>query len=172
MEKISSKRVWTGKLFDVVVDKIKLDNVFERQYIETNFEAVVVLAITDSNEVVLVRQFRSAANEVLVEVPAGKTEPMEAIEQAAFRELEEESGYRAGKLEYMGHAFASPGISSEMYHFFLATQLVKGDPNPDDDEDTEAFLMPFEEFVEAINCDRIRDAKTIAATGLYLMRRK
>lgn len=172
MEKISSKRVWTGKLFDVIVDKIKLDNVVERQYIETNFEAVVVLAITDGNEVVLVKQFRSAANEVLVEVPAGKTEPMEAIELAAFRELEEESGYRAGKLEYIGHAFASPGISSEMYHFFLATKLVKGDPNPDDDEDTEAFLMPFEEFVEAINCDRIRDAKTIAVTGLYLMRRK
>lgn len=172
MERISSKRVWTGKLFDVIVDQIKLENVIERQYIETNFEAVVVLAITDSNEVVLVRQYRSAANEVLVEVPAGKAEPLEAIELAAFRELEEESGYRAGKLEYMGHAFASPGISSEMYHFFLATQLAKGNPNPDDDEDTEAFLMPFEEFVEAINCDRIRDAKTIAACGLYLMRRK
>ncbi len=172
MEKVSSKRVWHGKLFDVVIDQIRLDSVVERQYIETNFEAVVVLAITDSNEVVLVRQYRSPANDVLVEVPAGKSEPLEAIESTAFRELEEETGYKAGKLEYMGHAFASPGISSEMYHFFLATQLVKGDPNPDDDEDTEAFLMTFDEFVEAINCDRIRDAKTIAVTGLYLMRKR
>ena len=90
MEKVSSKRVWHGKLFDVVIDQIRLDSVVERQYIETNFEAVVVLAITDSNEVVLVRQYRSPANDVLVEVPAGKSEPLEAIESTAFRELDEE----------------------------------------------------------------------------------
>jgi ADP-ribose pyrophosphatase len=172
IERVDSKTVWNGKLFDVVIDTIKADRQLERQYIRTNFKAVVILPVTDDNKVILVKQYRSPANEMLLEFPAGKTEPGEDVPKTAARELAEETGYVAGKLEYLGKAYASPGVSSEMYHFFAATSLVKGDAHPDEDEDTEPLELPFDEFVNWINSGKITDTKTIAVTGLWLMRKK
>lgn len=172
IERVDSRVVWTGKLFDVVVDTVKTDKLLERQFIRTNFEAVVVLPITDEKKTVLVRQYRSPANDLLLEVPAGKTEPGEDIAKAVARELEEETGYKAGNVDYLGKAYASPGISSEIYHFFVATGLTKGKAHPDEDEDTQPMELPFGEFVNLINCGKISDTKTIAVTGLWLMRNR
>ena len=172
-EKINSKLAWTGKVFDVVVDTFKVeDGIVERQYITSDYKAVVVLPITQDNKVVLVSQFRSATGGMLAEVPAGKTEPSEDLRVAAIRELEEETGYKAQKMTYLGNAYASPGISSEMYHFYVATDLVKGQAHPDADEDTVAVEIPFDEFVNSVKSGRITDTKTIAVTGLWLMRNK
>jgi ADP-ribose pyrophosphatase len=172
-EKINSKLAWTGKVFDVVVDTFKTENnIVERQYITSDYKAVVVLPITNENKVVLVSQFRSATGGMLAEVPAGKTEPSEDLQLAALRELEEETGYKAQKMTYLGNAYASPGISSEMYHFYVATDLVKGQAHPDDDEDTEPLELPFDEFVNWMKSGKITDTKTIAVTGLWLMRNK
>lgn len=172
-EKINSTRAWTGKVFDVVVDTFNVeDNIVERQYITTDYKAVVVLPITKENKVVLVSQFRSATGGILAEVPAGKTEPSEDLQVAAIRELEEETGYKAQKMTYLGNAYASPGISSEMYHFYVATDLVRGQAHPDVDEDTIPVEVPFDEFVNWIKSGKITDTKTIAVTGLWLMRNK
>lgn len=172
IERVDSKVVWTGKLFDVVIDTIKTDKLLERQYVKTNFEAVVVLPITDENKVVLVRQYRSPANDLLLEVPAGKTEPGEDFTCTAVRELEEETGYVSSNMVYLCKTYASPGISSEMYHFFAADGLVKGKAHPDEDEDTEPIELPFDEFVNLINSGKITDTKTIAVAGLWLMRNR
>ncbi|NTU61658.1 MAG: NUDIX hydrolase, partial [Caldiserica bacterium] len=113
-EKISSKLAWTGKVFDVVVDTFKTENnIVERQYITSDYKAVVVLPITNENKVVLVSQFRSATGGMLAEVPAGKTEPCEDLQVAALRELEEETGYTAAEWREVTTIYPCIGYSDE-----------------------------------------------------------
>ena len=172
-EKVDSKKVWTGKIFDVVVDTYQTDKgQAYRQYLTSGYSAVVVLPITSDNKVVMVSQFRPATGGQLLEVPAGKSEPSEDLECAARRELEEETGYKAGKMHFLGDAYATPGISTEKYFFYAATDLEKGTPHPDDDEDTVPIEVPFDEFVNWVFSGKIVDTKTIAVAGLWLMRNK
>src|SRR4051794_500006 len=138
---------------------------------------VCVVAIDDEDRVLLVRQWRHAAGRALLEIPAGTLDRHEngSIEEhagAAARELEEETGSRAGTWRYLGAFWTAPGFTSEVMHLYLATRLVpvhEGGLAPDEDERLELEPMPFDEAVAMVERGELPDAKTIA--GVLLVAR-
>jgi len=129
-----------------------------------------VVAVTNSGEVVLVRQYRYAAGTELVEIPAGTLEPGEDPASCARRELAEETGYEieAGGLEHLTSLYTSPGFCSETIHVFLARvgDEPARQPHPDDDERVGSFTLPLAEALDQAFSGRVRDAKTVAALNL------
>jgi len=128
-----------------------------------------MVAIDDQDRVLLVRQWRHAAGGPLLEIPAGTLdrEPdgtVEAHGLAAARELEEETGSRAGTWRYLGHFYTAPGFTSELMHLYLATDLTSahaGALQPDEDERLELYPAPFADAVAMCERGEIRDAKSI-----------
>jgi len=125
--------------------------------------AVAVLPLFTSDcSVVLIRQYRPAPREWLLEAPAGVIDEGEAPEEAARRELEEEAGLRAVRLVRVGEGYVSPGYSTELLYFFLAPDPEEGDARPEDHEViTEKLRVPVGDALEMIRRGEIRDAKTI-----------
>ena len=99
----------------------------------------------------------------MLEIPAGLLEPGEEPETAARRELQEETGYTAQRIELLIQFFTSPGFCDEEMHTFLATGLVAGRPNPDEDEQIKMVPVPLADVPEMIQRGEIRDGKSIAA---------
>lgn len=134
--------------------------------------AVVILPITDGGNVVLIRNYRYAAGEVLLELPAGTLEPGEPTMNCAGRELLEETGYLAGKLTPLASFFTSPGILSERMHVFVATKLEKGKQALEEGEEIELAETPLAEAVRMAATGEIKDGKTIATLLMYDARRR
>ena len=139
--------------------------------------AVAILAIDDEDRVLLVRQFRVAIGEVLLEVPAGTLDVLpdgsiEDPEVAAPRELEEETGMRAASWRLIARFWTAPGFASELMHLYLATDLRPADGErlgPDEDEHLLLERMPWRDAVAAAERGELRDAKSILAL-LWLAR--
>ncbi len=167
MREIEKKLLQEGLIFDFVKGKYKDDRIITREFIETKFSAAVVLPIFEGDKIVLVKQFRAPTGGDLLEVPAGKVDPGEEPIHAAVRELHEETGMIAGEISPLGKAYASPGISSELYNFFLATNLTQAEPDPDEDEDVETIIVSIDDFQKMILSGEIVDSKSIAAFGLW-----
>ncbi|OGB88825.1 hypothetical protein A2625_02130 [candidate division WOR-1 bacterium RIFCSPHIGHO2_01_FULL_53_15] len=161
-KEINSKKVFEGRLLKVRVDTVKLPNGVEstREVVE-HPGAVAVVAITQDNELVLIRQFRQATGEVLLEVPAGVPEKNEAGEAAARRELEEETGYHAKNVKKIWEGYASPGYSNEIIQFFLATDMNLMKQKTDEDELIEVDLVDLELCLDLVKTGKIRDNKTM-----------
>jgi len=138
--------------------------------------AVTVVAVLPDRQVLLVRQYRHASGEVLVELPAGTLDKLEdgSIEDplvAAKRELFEETGHRAGSWRKLAEFFTAPGFATELMHLYLATDVAP-DPShtgPMEDERLELEIMPFDKALAQADDGTIRDAKTLV--GLYLVDR-
>ena len=135
--------------------------------------AAAIVPLTREGEVVLIRQFRYAVKGVIIEIPAGTFGGDEKPEDCARRELEEETGYRAGRLTRLGRIHTSPGVCTEVIHLFLAEGL-EGAPecaqNLDHGEVIEVERVKFEEALDMIKTGGITDAKTVCA--LLLARRE
>jgi ADP-ribose pyrophosphatase len=139
--------------------------------------AVAILAIDAEDRVLLVRQYRVAVGELLLEVPAGTLDvadngSIEDPELAAPRELEEETGMRAGSWRLVARFYTAPGFASELMHLYLATDLRPADGErlgPDEDEHLLLERMPWRDAVAAAERGGFRDAKTILAL-LWLAR--
>jgi ADP-ribose pyrophosphatase len=129
--------------------------------------AVTILPMVDASHVCLVRNFRVAADQWLVELPAGTLEPDECPEETAARELAEETGFRAGRLQPLHKFFLSPGILDERMHLFLAQDLISGDPAREFGEEIENLITPWDEALRMIREGTIQDAKTIVGLLLY-----
>jgi ADP-ribose pyrophosphatase len=123
--------------------------------------AVVVIPLLNSDRICLVRNYRPAVNATLIELPAGTREPNEHPEQTAARELAEETGYSAGKIERIHAFFPSPGILDEEMLLYVATDLRPGTPRPEPGEEIENLVVPGSEAVRMALDGSIRDAKTI-----------
>ncbi|MFC4712385.1 NUDIX domain-containing protein [Planococcus dechangensis] len=163
---IHSERLYEGKVINLKVDDVSLPNgkQSKRELIE-HPGAVAIIAVTDEQKIVMVEQYRKALERSLVEIPAGKLEPGEAPETTAMRELEEETGYSAEKLEKLISFSTSPGFADEVVHLFLAVGLHKAVNGAvtDDDEFVELMEVTIADAEEMIRSERIYDAKTAFA---------
>lgn len=131
--------------------------------------AVVVLPLLDDGRVCLIRNYRISVKQTLIELPAGTLEPGEEPIVNAQRELIEETGYRAARLEELHAFYLSPGILDERMHLFLATGLTAGESALEAGEEIENLLVPWEEALTMAADGRIQDAKSIV--GLLLVDR-
>ncbi len=165
-EIISNKKVYRGKVFDVFLSKMREGKVeYERDIIAHHGSAVIVPVFADLT-LTLVKQYRHAAGEYLLEIPAGSLNENESPETGAHRELEEEIGVVAEKIEKLTEFYVSPGFLAEKMFVFLATDLRKTTQNLEPDELIEITTTTFPKAFEMIKNGEIEDAKTII--GLVL----
>ena len=132
----------------------------KRNILETN-GAAVMIPRNEQKEYFLVRQFRTAARKDLLEFPAGGIEKGETPKETAHRELKEEIGYESKKLTFLLSCYASPGLSSEIYHIFLAENLIVNREVGDWDEDIVVKKLSEKSVFDMIISSDIVDAKTI-----------
>src|SRR6201996_4118671 len=172
VEVISSKLSYEGPLFRVHTDKIKENGrELTRDVIRHN-GSVVVLAVDDTKSkrdpmIVMERQYRHAAKEVLLEVPAGKMEEGEDALAAAKRELLEETGFKAKRWRKMIRYFASPGFLGEFMQVFVAEGLTLGNAQPEYDEQIEIEMIPLSDLLKMMDAGKIHDGKTLISVMLY-----
>lgn len=160
-EIVESKLIYKGRAFSLFSDKITYNNRTMTKDVVNYPDAVAVIPIIDKNKFVLIKQFRYPVKDELIEVPAGKLEEGEDVIEGARRELEEETGYRAGKLKKIYEYYPAVGYSSEKIHIVLATNLTLHQKNLDEDEFTEVVILDYDEIMKMIRENQIKDAKTI-----------
>lgn len=129
--------------------------------------AVAIVALDKTGKVLLVRQYRTALERVVVEVPAGKIDPGETPEEAVHRELSEETGYTCGEIRRLASIAVAVGYSDEIIHVYMATDIEPGEAHPDEDEFLKTEWVEIEAFIESVLDGRIEDSKTVIA-GLIL----
>ena len=167
-KKIDGTLIYDGKVIHVVKDKVLCPNGCEsvREIVKHNGGAAV-LCLNDKEEVLLIKQFRYAYDEVIYEIPAGKLELNENPYDAALRELEEKTGNKATKLKKLGEIYPTCGYSNEIIYIYLALNCKKTNTHFDDDEIIESKFIPLNEVKEMIKNGIIKDAKTICAINYY-----
>ena len=149
------------------VRRILPDGVEDERAIVRHPGAVAIVPLLDPETVCLIRNWRVAVERPLIELPAGTLEPGEAPDVAAVRELAEETGYRAEKIEPLGAFFLSPGIMDERMHLFLASPVHPGPIAREAGEQIENLVLPWSEALRMVHAGEIEDAKTIV--GLLLV---
>ena len=167
---VSRQEIMKGKVLHVTVDTVEIDDgqggekktaVREAVW---HFGACAILPVTDDGKIILVRQYRYAAGEPMLEVPAGKIEHNgESPDICAARELEEEAAVTAGELIPLGYVYTSPGFCDERIYLYLARKLDKGAQHLDDDEFLSVEVYDLNEVVRMAMDNELIDGKTIAA---------
>ena len=167
------KPIYQGKVVTLNVDTVRLPNghTVDLEVIRHPGAAAVV-PMKDDGTVVMIRQFRHAANGFIYEIPAGKLHPQEDPLDCAARELEEEIGYKAGRSELLSSIFTAPGFADEVIHVYVATGLTPGTQNLDQDEVLDVVELPLREAIAKIEDGTIRDAKTIVGLQAVYIRRQ
>jgi ADP-ribose pyrophosphatase len=166
---IEKQVVFNGKKVRLEVDRVE----DEENQREVRFEvvvhpgAVVVLPVMDDGRVLMIRNHRYSVHQVLIELPAGTLEKGEDPMNCAGRELLEETGYLAGKIQRIGAFYSSPGILSEKLYAFAAYHLEKKSTALEEDEEIEIMPVLFDDALKMIDTAEIMDAKTIATLLMY-----
>jgi ADP-ribose pyrophosphatase len=160
----SSRRVFDGNLFDVVIE----DWDGRKREIVEHPGSTAIVAVDRDSCVTLVRQLREPARKRLLELPAGTLEEGEEPLVSAQRELEEEVGLRGGRWSELAAFYTTPGFCRERMHVFLAEDVERGEAHPEEDEDLEVVRWPASEIENRLG--ELEDAKTIAGLLLYLHR--
>ncbi|HEV7844118.1 MAG TPA: NUDIX hydrolase [Pyrinomonadaceae bacterium] len=160
-EVLASEEIYHGRIFDVSVYTVREnDQTYKREVVHHPGGAGVV-AVFDDATIALVSQYRHPTVRYLLEIPAGKLDPPERPEECAARELEEEIGVRAGRMEKLAEFFTTPGFCEEKLWVYLATDLIETAQNLEGDEQLEIVRVTFERAFEMIADGEIEDAKTI-----------
>src|SRR5829696_7673407 len=160
---ISSQKVFDGRVFNVTVDTVREgERTYQREVVHHHGSAVI-LPVFDDGTVALVRQYRHPAVRYLLEAPAGTLAERERPDDGAARELQEELGLVAGRMEKLSEFFVSPGFCEEKMWVFLATELTEGKQQLDEDEILDVVRLPIADALEMITSGEIQDAKTIIA---------
>jgi ADP-ribose pyrophosphatase len=130
--------------------------------------AVVIIPVLEDGRICLIQNYRVAVDQQILELPAGTLEPYEPPLQTAYRELIEETGYRAGKMRPLLQLLMSPGILNERMHVFLAQDLTPGDTDLQAGEEIQNFLVSPEQAQKLLRDNVIQDSKTVSALLYYL----
>ena len=168
--RVSSRRAYSGKIISLDVDTVRFPDgsVGELEMIRHPGASAVVPFLSDpagqDPQVLLIRQYRYAAEGYLYEIPAGRLNPGEAPRDCALRELKEETGCTAGHVEHLFTMYTTPGFTDEKIHLFMATQLVAGETKHEADEFLELQPMLLSRALQMVEAGEIQDSKT--ALGL------
>ena len=165
--KISSKRVYSGRVISVDVDQVRFpDGTVGELEMVRHSGASAVVPLLDGGpdpQVLLIRQYRYAADGYVYEIPAGRLDPGEAPESCASRELREETGYTAASLRWLTTIYTTPGFTDERIHLFVAEGLTLGSSAREPDEFLELHPVPLSEAVGMVQSGKIVDGKTSVA---------
>ena len=163
---------YVGRLLNIRVDKIRLPNgnTVTREIVETR-NSVCVAALDGFGNVILVKQYREAVGDFLLEVPAGGIESNEKPLNAACRELEEETGFLAKQITFEFFFWATPGISTEGMYAYSAEDLELHGQLNQDDENIEVVHVSLDNIRHLISTGKIRDGKTISLLNLILIKK-
>jgi ADP-ribose pyrophosphatase len=166
---IDKQKIYSGKKVKLEVHHLEREEdgrKFQREVV-VHPGAVVVLPLLGEGRVLLIRNRRYAVGQVLLELPAGTLDPGENPMNCAGRELLEETGYLATRLQPIGNFYSSPGVLSEKLYAFAAYDLEKSQTALEEGEEIESFPVSLAEAIEMIRTGEIQDAKTIAALLMY-----
>lgn len=166
METLSSEQIYKGKIFDIRIDEIRDEDITYKREIVVHKGSAVVIPVFEDGTVALVRQYRHAAGKHLLEICAGTLNTGEDPQEGALRELEEEIGVTAGKIEKLCEFWVSPGFLTEKMHLYLATDLTETKQDLEADEILTVERHTFAELLELIRTGQIEDAKTIVGVTL------
>ncbi|GAA0229080.1 NUDIX hydrolase [Metaclostridioides mangenotii] len=158
---IKSDKIYTGKIVSLRVDTVEIpEKGYSKREIIEHGGAVGIVAITDDNKIVLVKQFRKPIEDALVEIPAGKLEIGENPKECAIRELQEETGYTAENIKLIHKFYSSAGFSNEKIFIYLATGLTPGETMLESDEFLDVMEIDVKEAFEMVIKNEIEDAKS------------
>ena len=169
MTRISSRRLYSGKVINVDIDTVEFPNGKrgELEMVRHPGASAVVPFLTDPSgddpQIMLIRQFRHAANGYIYEIPAGKLDGDEDPKVCAARELQEETGCSAESIEHLCTFYTTPGFTDERIHAFMATGLTRGDAAQEHDEFMSAEPTPMSRALEMIRSGELNDAKSALA---------
>lgn len=163
---ITTNEIFNGKMISLQEEEVVLPNgnTGNREIVK-HPGAVAVLPITENGDIIFVKQFRKAVEQVLLEIPAGKIELNEAKEKTAVRELEEEIGYTTNHLQYVTSFYTSPGFANEIIHLYYTKHLKELDQRAelDEDEFLEIKQLSLQEAEKYMQNAPINDIKTMYA---------
>lgn len=169
-ETLERETIFEGKVVRLYLDRVRLPNGKEAEReVVLHRGAVGMVALDRDEHVFLVRQYRHAPAEDLVEIPAGKLDGGEEPLACAQRELMEEIGYSAGEWLELATFYTSPGFSDEVLHLYLARSLQPVQAEPDEDEFLEILRVPLHEALSMVSTGEIRDSKTVAGLALTVL---
>lgn len=164
---VKTDSIFQGRVISLQVDHVELPNgEMATREIVKHPGAVAVIALLN-DKMIVVEQYRKPLEKSQVEIPAGKLDAGEDPLAAAYRELEEETGYRAESLRYISSFYTSPGFANEILHLYVTDQLTGGNLNLDEDEFLECEMITFEQAQQYIAEGTISDAKTIMAVYVW-----
>ncbi|MDO5719032.1 MAG: NUDIX hydrolase [Tissierellia bacterium] len=159
---MKSERLYEGRIINLRVDTVELPNrKYSRREIVEHSNSVLIIPILDDEYTLLVKQFRKAVDKVILEFPAGLIDSGEDPSEAALRELQEEVGYSANKLNYIYDAYSSPGFTNEKVSIFLAEDLYESKLENDEDEFLEIVKIKIDDLIDMLHNYEISDAHTI-----------
>jgi ADP-ribose pyrophosphatase len=163
-----SRRIYEGRIVNLRVDTVEMrgGRTAQREVVE-HTEAVAVVPVAPDGRIVLVRQYRLPVGAVMLEVPAGSLDGDEDAETGAQRELQEETGFAAGRLTRLCGFWVAPGYCTEYIHVYLAEDLRESSLDADEDEDVEVELVTLDQALAAIDAGEIEDAKSIVGLLQY-----
>lgn len=166
--KLSSEMKFDGKLIKVTYDVAEVNGKEAWREVVHHPGASAVVAIDEDNRIIMEKQFRYALNDYLLEIPAGKLDAGEDPLVCAKRELEEETGIIASEWISLGTIATSPGFCNEVIHLYVAKGLSKGEIHWDEDEYVEVKRYTFDELLQRISEEKIKDSKTLSALLLAM----
>lgn len=159
--------IYRGHTFNLRIDTFTIEGKRNTRDIIEHPGAVVLIPLDHAGRLILVQQWRRAANRILIEFPAGTLELNELPKNCAQRELQEETGYKAQELISLGGFYSAPGFCTEFLHLFIAKNLHISVLPPDDGEEIDLLTVTLDKTLEMIDNGLICDAKTIAGTLRY-----
>ncbi|RKZ25381.1 hypothetical protein DRQ20_05270, partial [bacterium] len=166
---LETRKIYSGRVVALRIDRVMLPSGRKSIREVVEHRGAVAAIPVKGDKIILIRQYRYPVDEVIYEIPAGTREKDETPDETMARELEEEIGYRAGKLTHLFTFYSTPGFTTEKISIYLAEELEPVERRPEHDENIEVVEVEKERIPEMIKNGEIRDGKTIAALCYYML---